>query len=137
MKAWFWMLAMLASGVLFWTGCDSDDDDDESDAPPTVVVTNAPAAPDANADFAALAPENLRLTDKFTVQGRGTVYTLECDAVAGAVSYTFTTSFGDTVTVAVPLLAIEHAGADEEFTVSVYATNDDGFNTRTASATVN
>ena len=120
MKAWFWMLAMLASGVLFWTGCDSDDDDDAA-ASPTVVVTNAPAAPDANAEFAALAPENLRLTDKFTVQGRGTVYTLECDAVAGAV----------------PLLAIEHAGADEEFTVSVYATNDDGFNTRTASATVN
>ena len=137
MKAWFWMLAMLASGVLFWTGCDSDDGDDDSDAPPTVVVTNAPAAPDANAEFAALAPENLRLTDKFTIQGRGIVYTLECDAVDGAVSYTFTTSFGDTATVAVPLLAIQHAGADEEFTVSVYATNDDGFKTRAASATVN
>ena len=137
MRAWFWMLAMLASGVLFWTGCDSDDGDDDSDAPPTVVVTNAPAAPDANAVFAALAPENLRLTDKFTIQGRGIVYTLECDAVDGAVSYTFTTSFGDTATVAVPLLAIQHAGADEEFTVSVYATNDDGFNTRAASATVN
>lgn len=133
MKKLFWLLAILMSGVLFLAGCGGGDDDDDG----TVVVTNAPAGPDANAQFAASVPTGLELADKFTVAGRGTVYTIRCNAIAGAVSYTFTTSFGTSATVAEPVLALEHAGADEQFNFSVYATNTNNFNTQTATATVN
>ena len=135
MKKLFWILALLASGVFFWTGCGDDNDDDGGNT--TIVVTNAPAGPDANAQFAALVPAGLVLEDKFTIVGRGTVYTLRCDAIAGAASYTFTTSFGSSETVAEPTVADQYAGADDAFTFSVHATNADGFNTQTASATVN
>ena len=135
MKKLFWILAVLASGVFFWTGCGDDNDDDGGNT--TIVVTNAPAGPDANAQFAALVPAGLVLEDKFTIVGRGTVYTLRCDAIAGAASYTFTTSFGASENVDVPTVAIEYAGADDEFNFRVYATNTNGFNTQTATAVVN
>jgi hypothetical protein len=138
MNKLFPMLAILICGTLLCVGCGGGDDD--SDAPPvttntTVVVTNA--APDANAQFAALTPAGLTLADKFTIVGRGVVYTLRCTAIPLAASYTFTTSFGATETVAVPTVAIEYAGADDEFNFSVYATNTNGFNTRTATVVVN
>ncbi len=134
MKKLFWLLAILMSGVLFLTGCGGGDDDDDDG---TVVVTNAPAGPDANAQFAATIPSGLELADKFTVVGHGVVYTIRCNAIAGAANYTFTTSFGTSATVAEPVLSFEHAGADEQFNFSVYATNTNNFNTQTASATVN
>lgn len=133
MKKLFCLLAILMSGVLFLTGCDSGDDDDDG----TVVVTNAPAGPDANAQFAAITPSGLELASKFTVVGHGIIYTIRCNAITGAASYTFTTSFGDSAKVGEPTLAFEHAGADEQFDFSVYATNTNNFNTQTASATVN
>ena len=141
MKKVFLLAAILMGGTLSFVGCGGGDDNKDP-ATTVVVVTNAPApvvtnAPDANALFAAITPANVRLGDKFTIVGHGTVYTLRCDAIAGAASYTFTTSFGASQTVAAPTVSVQKAGVDEEFTLSVYATNGNGINTRTASATVN
>jgi hypothetical protein len=137
-----WLLAILMCGTLFLVGCGGGSDEDDAGVAPAVVtntpppvVTNAP--PDPNAEFAAITPAGLQLADKFTIVGRGTVYSLRCNAIAGAANYTFTTSFGASQTVAVPTVSLLYAGADDEFTFSVYATNTNGFNTRTASASVN
>ena len=89
-------------------------------------------------DFVTLLScTRLVLEDKFTIAGRGTVYTVRCTAIAGAVSYTFTTSFGASETVAVNTVGFQKTGADEAFTLSVYATNAKGINTRTASKKLN
>ena len=134
MKNLLLLMAILMSGTLFLAGCEGESDD--SPANPVVVATNTPAAPDANALFSAITPAGLALQDKFTIAGRGTVYILQCTAIAGATSYTFTTSFGASSTVAVPTVSVQKSGADVKFTFSVYASNAEGFNTRTASATV-
>jgi hypothetical protein len=65
------------------------------------------------------------------------VYQVRCNAINGAASYTFTTSFGGSETVAANNVAFNKTGADEPFTLSVYATNADGINTRTASQNLN
>ena len=77
------------------------------------------------------------MSDRFTIAGRGTTYVLECSPIAGAVSYTFTTSFGATEVSDSNSISILRAGADAPFTFSVYATNAEGINTRTASRAVN
>ena len=132
MKKLFWLAAILTCGVLSLTGCGGSDSSDED----TVVTTNAPAA-DPNTQFAAIMPSGLQLAGKFTIAGRGVVYTIQCNAIAGAANYSFTTSFGTSATVAEPVLAFEHDGADEQFNFSVYATNTNNFNTQTATAIVN
>ena len=143
MKTWMWMMAVMLAGSLALTGCgsDSDDDDDAADAAePPAAAPAAEAeddAPTANEQFAGVTPSGLTLTDKFSIAGRGMVYQVRCDAVAGAASYTFTTSFGGSETVAANNVALNKTGADESFTLSVYATNAEGINTRTASAAVN
>jgi len=145
MKKWMWMMAILLAGSLALTGCgsDSDDDDDAADAaepPAAAPAAEQPAdddAPSANEQFAGVTPSGLALTDKFSIAGRGIVYEVRCDAIDGAASYTFTTSFGGSETVAANNVAFNKAGADEPFTLSVYATNADGINTRTASQDLN
>ena len=98
---------------------------------------NQTRPPSANEQFAAITPSGLVLEDKFTIAGRGTVYTVRCTAIAGAVNYTFTTSFGASETVAANTVGFQKTGADEAFTLSVYATNAKGINTRTASKKLN
>ena len=132
MKKLFCLFTILACGLLSLTGCGGSDSSDED----TTVTTNAPAA-DPNATFAAVIPSGLELASKYTIVGHGVVYTIRCNAITGAANYSFTTSFGTSATVAEPVLAFEHAGVDEQFTYSVYATNTNNFNTQTASATVN
>jgi hypothetical protein len=143
MKKWMWMMAVMLAGSLALTGCgsDSDDDDDAADAaePPAAAPAAEPDddAPSANEQFAGVTPSGLALTDKFSIAGRGIVYQVRCNAIDGAASYTFTTSFGGSETVAANNVAFNKAGADEPFTLSVYATNADGINTRTASQDLN
>lgn len=138
MKKQSWMILPLLTAALFLTGCGSDSDSDSNDdAPPAAPAAESDAAPSANERFAAITPSGLVLSDKFTIAGRGTVYEVRCTAIAGAVSYTFTTSFGGSETVAANNVAFNKAGADESFTLSVYATNGDGINTRTATASLN
>lgn len=143
MKTWMWMMAVMLAGSLAITGCssDSDDDNDAADAaaPPAAAPSAEPDddAPSANEQFAGVTPSGLALTEKFSIVGRGMVYQVRCDAVAGAASYTFTTSFGGSETVAANNVAFNKTGADEPFTLSVYATNAEGINTRTTSASVN
>jgi hypothetical protein len=137
MKKLLLLLTVLIMGGLFWVGCGGSDDTEAVAPAPAPAATNAPVAPDANAVFAAITPSGLALTDKYTISGRGTVYSLKCSAIDRAASYTFTTSFGASETVAVPTISFQHSGPDVAFTFSVYASNADGFNTRTASANVN
>ncbi|NLG34502.1 MAG: hypothetical protein GX548_04025 [Lentisphaerae bacterium] len=143
MKKWMWMMAVMLAGSLALTGCSSDSDDDDDAADAAEPPAAAPAAeaeddaPSANEQFAGITPSGLALTEKFSIVGRGMVYQVRCDAVAGAASYTFTTSFGGSETVAANNVALNKTGADESFTLSVYATNAEGINTRTASAAVN
>ena len=138
MKTSSWMILPLLTTALFLTGCGSDSDHDD-DAPPAAPVpeVEADAPPSANEQFAAITPSGLVLENKFSIAGRGIVYDVRCTAIANAVSYTFTTSFGGSETVAANNVAFNKKGADEAFTLSVYATNGDGINTRTASASLN
>ncbi|MDY0145506.1 MAG: hypothetical protein RBS84_05880 [Kiritimatiellia bacterium] len=136
MKIYSWMILPLLTASLFLTGCGSDSDNND-EAPPAAPVVQSDAPPSANEQFAAITPSGLVLEDKFTIAGRGTVYTVRCTAIAGAVSYTFTTSFGASETVAVNTVGFQKTGADEAFTLSVYATNAKGINTRTASKKLN
>jgi hypothetical protein len=143
-------IALVLSGMLCLTGCGGSDSDDSSSS--SVAAPAAPsgsgsapaAAPsdpsDAlNAAFAAVTPSGIAQTDKFVISGRGSVFTVECSAISGAVSYTFTTSFGATGTAATPSVGLSGTAADgaSPYTLSVYATNADGINTKTGSATVN
>ena len=144
MKRFLLLLAMLICGSLFWVGCGgSDDDGDAAPAPaPTPAATDDDSADDAeqtdpNAEFAAVIPSGLALADKYTISGRGTVFVVRCNAIAGAASYVFTTSFGGSETVAAPEASFLKSGPDEPFTLSVYAINADGFNSKTASASLN
>ena len=138
MKKHNWMILPLLTAALFLTGCGSDSDSDSDDeAAPAPPAVESDAGPSANEQFAAITPSGLTLTDKFTIAGRGTVYNVRCDAIDDAVSYTFTTSFGGSETVANNNVSLQKTGADEAFTLSVYATNGDGINTRTASASLN
>lgn len=147
MKKLLWLLAILVCGSLFLTGCGGSDDDDAA-AEDAAAAPAAPAASDAdkdddtetvdpNAEFAAVIPAGLALSDKYTISGRGTVYAVRCNAIAKAASYVFTTSFGATETVSTPQTSFLKSGPDEPFTLSVYAVNADGFNSKTASASLN
>lgn len=142
MKKGFLLIAMLMSGMPFFAGCSGGDDDSSADAaaPPAVTpADDSDAAPDANASFAAITPSGIKQTDKFVISGRGTALAVACDAIDGATSYTFTASFGASETSPTPstsfLATAAQAGAS--YTLSVYATNGDGINTKTGSATVN
>lgn len=148
MKKFLLLLAILICGSVFWVGCGGSDDD-------AAPAPAAPAAPsddsadadddaddgaepvDPNAEFAAVIPSGLALADKYAISGRGTVYAVRCNAISGAASYVFTTSFGATETAATPQASFLKAGPDEPFTLSVYAINADGFNSKTASASLN
>jgi hypothetical protein len=126
---------MLVGSVAFWAGCDDDDDDD--DAGP-VMEAPADSSGDSGAEaeasgFTAITPSGLS-SDVFSIAGRGTVLSLSCSAIDGAVSYQFTTSMGQSVSSATPDVGIDLAAAPPAgATFSVYATNGDGENTRTAS----
>ena len=144
MKRFLLMLAILMCSACLFTGCGGDGDDD-SDAAPTTEDTDAGdgADPvDENAQFAAITPSGLSLTDKYTISGRGTAYsgtayTCRCTPIPGATSYVFTTGFGQSETVEEPKASFLKSGPDESFNLSVYAINAEGFNTKTASATLN
>ena len=146
MKKFLLLLAILICGSLFWVGCGGSDDDGDAAPAPTPAATDDDGADaddddaeptDPNAEFAAVIPSGLALADKYTISGRGTAYTVRCNAIAGAVSYVFTTSFGGSETVAAPEASFLKSGPDEPFTLSVYAINADGFNSKTASASLN
>lgn len=137
--------AFILTSALFFFGCGGGDDDSGTTTTNVVVVTNAaapvvtnaPAAPDANAAFANITPGGLS-ADKFTIAGRGTVYTFQCAVVPGAVSYTFTTSLGYSETVPTPEYGVNIASPPAgEVTYNVYATNANGVNTKTATGTIN
>lgn len=151
MKKFLLLLAILICGSLFLVGCGGSDDDDAA----ADDAAAAPAAPsddsadadddadddaepvDPNAEFAAVIPSGLALADKYTISGRGTVFVVRCNAISGAANYVFTTSFGGSETVATPEANFLKAGPDEPFTLSVYAINADGFNSKTASTSLN
>ncbi len=140
MKTCRWMMVALMGCACILTGCKDSKKDDSPPPPPA----NGPGGngdtqpdPSANEQFASVIPSGLRLRERFTIVGRGTTYVLECSPIAGAVSYTFTTSFGATEAADSNSIGILRAGADEPFTFSVYATNAEGINTRTASRAVN
>ena len=148
MKKFLLLLAILICGSLFLMGCGGSDDNDA--AAPTPAATDDDSADadadddgdavepaDPNAEFAAVIPSGLVLADKYTISGRGTVFVVRCNAISGAASYVFTTSFGGSETVATPEANFLKAGPDEPFTLSVYAINADGFNSKTASASLN
>lgn len=145
MKKFLLLLAMLICGALFLTSCGGSDGEDPAPAAPAAPSDDGADADDGddaetvdpNAEFAAVIPSGLELTDKYTISGRGTVYVVRCNAIAGAASYVFTTSFGASETVATPETNFLKAGTDEAFTLSVYAINADGFNSKTASASLN
>ena len=146
MKKYYLLAAMLLSGMLLGVGCSSDDDDSSADdaaapaaAPDATSDDDSDAAPDANATFAAVTPSGIKQTDKFVIAGRGTALAVVCDAISGAASYTFTSSFGASETSPTPATAFlaTAAQAGASYTLSVYATNGDGINTKTGSATVN
>ena len=121
MKRFLLMLAILMCSACLFTGCGGDGDDD-SDAAPTTE--------DTDAGDAAITPSGLSLTDKYTISGR-------CTPIPGATSYVFTTGFGQSETVEEPKASFLKSGPDESFNLSVYAINAEGFNTKTASATLN
>jgi len=62
-----------------------------------------------------------------------------CNAISGATSYTFTTSFGASENSPTPLTAflVSTAQGDASYTLSVYASNANGIHTKTGSADVN
>ena len=90
MKKWMWMMAVMLAGSLALTGCSSDSDDDDDAADAAEPPAAAPAAeaeddaPSANEQLAGITPSGLALTEKFSIVGRGMVYQVRCDAVAGA-----------------------------------------------------
>lgn len=138
------LVAILTGAVLFVCGCDgggSDDDDSDEAAAPAADNAPAPApapesdpAPDANEAFASITPSGLQ-GDRFTIVGRGTVYTFSCNAVPGAVRYTFTSIVGS-ATVEEPTWGTQGL-IDGVVDFTVYATNAEGVNTRTASGSTN
>lgn len=134
MKKFLVLLAILIGGCLFLAGCGGSDSKDDAGTPAPAPTDTAP---DANAQFRAVTPSGLALTDKFSIAGRGIVYAVKCNAIAGAVSYVFTTSFGGSESVAAPQAEFLKPGADAPFTLSVYAINSGGHNTKTASANLN
>jgi hypothetical protein len=140
MKKFLLLLAILISGSLFLMGCGGSDDD-STVAPPAATSDDSDAdeavVPDPNAAFAAIIPAGLALEDKFSISGRGIAFTVRCNAIPGAASYVFTTSFGGSESVVTPEASFLKAGADEPFTLSVYAINANGFNSKTASASLN
>jgi len=128
------LIAILLSGMLCLTGCGGSDSDD-----PGAVLGDPPVDATAAADlaFADTTPSGLAMTDKFSIVGRGNTYTVKCNAISGATSYTFTTSFGATEVSGSPTTSFLSTGPDNVFTLSVYATNGNGIQTKTASAEVN
>ncbi len=147
------LIAILLSGMLCLTGCGSSDSDDSSTA---AADPAAPAAPAADAGdalgnppvdaataadlaFADTTPSGIKQTDKFIIAGRGTSFVVACNAISGATSYTFTTSFGATGTSPTPSVGLQGTVADggSDYTLSVYATNGNGIQTKTGSASVN
>ena len=139
MKKSFLFAAILLSGMLFFVGCGGGSDDSSTTVADPAAAPAADPADAVNAAFAAVTPSGIAQTDKFTIAGRGTVLTVECGAISGAVSYTFTTSFGASVVSASRSTAIQATTAQgsASYTLSVYATNADGVNTKTGSASVN
>ena len=133
------LIAILISGMLCLTGCGGSDSDDSSssaaaapaDASGSSGSGAAPAADPAdaaNASFAAVVPSGIAQADKFVISGRGTAFTVQCTAISGAVSYTFSSSFGATATSPTPSVGLSGTTADgsSSYTLSVYATNADG-----------
>ena len=147
------LAAILLSGMLCLTGCGGSDSDDSSAAAAAPAAPAAPAGdagdalgdppvdPNAAADaaFAEITPTGLVQTDKFVIAGRGTVFSIKCDAVAGAVSYTFTTSFGGSTTSATPSVDLQGTIADggRPYKASVYATNANGARTKSKGTSLN
>jgi len=151
MKRSLLFVSILLCGMVCLMGCGGGDSDDSSSsaAAPAApsssgsssgsapAVTNAPAAPDADAVFAATSPTSLKMSNKFTIAGRGIVYEVVCDAISGATTYTFTISYGDTQTAVSPTTAFLNTGPDNVFTVTVYATNANGIQSKSASTEIN
>lgn len=131
----FWLLlAMLVAGTLAFVGCEGDSGDDDDEATPAVADEadeEAEPAPDPDAAFANITPAGLSM-DQFVIVGRGTAYTFTCNAIDGAVSYTFTSSLGTSETVGEPTAGVLDNTGAVDVTFEVYATNGDGINTRTA-----
>lgn len=136
MRNWFGLIVILLAGsMLLTTGCDSDDDNDSS-TPAAAEASDSGDSDDAVDPFSQVTPSGLS-ADVFTIAGRGTVLTLRVNDIDGATSYTFTTSMGQSETtgsseIGINLDAAPPGGA----TFSVYATNDDGTNTRTATGSI-
>lgn len=131
--SYLFLAAILATGLAL-VGCEGSGSDDGDTI--EVTVTNPPAASDPDADFARITPSGLS-GDKFSIAGRGTVFTFRCSPIAGAVSYTFTSDLGSSDTVAAPEVGVNVAGpVPAQATFTVYATNADGINTRSASKTI-
>ncbi len=150
------LIAILLSGMLCLTGCGDGDSDDSSaaaaapsgsgsapaDAPaadPGAVAGDPPADAEAAADkpLSESTPTGLRLKDKFVIAGRGVTYNVECDALPGAVRYTFDTSFWGVRESASPSASFEKSGADEPFELCVVADDRQGESSKPSCVNVN
>lgn len=141
-----WIHVLLASGVamalLFTAACD-DDDDDNNGGTGGGSTNGTPTGGDTGGNvtqsFTEITPSGLTATK---VSGGGlqpAVYRLRCNAIAGAVSYTFTTSLGTSETTSGPLPGVRVTVPRSEFgkkiRYEVFASNHKDQHTRTARAT--
>ncbi len=147
------LIAILLSGMLCLTGCGGGDDDN-GDASASASGSSSGSAPaaapaadpgstvgappvDVAGDlFAATIPSGLKMVDKRPF-GAGQIYYIECDSIPEATQYVFTISYGETKTAPVPDTFFLNNGPDNIFTVSVYALNGNGVQSKTASAEIN
>ena len=122
MKTSLGFLALILGLGLLTVGC-------ESDSGGSSVQVSAE-------EFSTTTPPGLA-ADKFTIAGRGTTYIFSCTAISGAVSYTFTSStLGWSETVTSPEASVLNNTSHAAVSFTVYATNGDGVNTRTATTSI-
>lgn len=117
----------------------SDGDADtatSNDGAADAASTPSAAEPEPADSFADIVPSGLKVKESYTIVGRGTMYVLACDAIDGAVSYTFMNSFGSGSTGPLPQAQFLRQGVDNDFSFTVTAKNADGVMTQTATKMV-
>ena len=107
-----------------------------SDSAADAASNSAAAEPEPADSFADIVPSGLKVKESYTIAGRGTMYVLACDAIEGAVSYTFMNSFGSGSTGPLPQAQFLRQGIDNDFSFTVTAKNADGVVTQTATKSV-
>ena len=139
----FWLLPiLLICAMLPLAGCSDDDGDSSDEDVAETAATTTDAADDADADedapaevaepedtaapatepavdFASIMPTGLRVIDRFDITGRGTQFTVGCNPVPGAVSYSFSAGFGFAVKVSDPQVSFFRNGFNT-FTLDLY-----------------